>query len=87
MHFPHKEGRGRASEYLERVHIAIAGPMPVTSVSGHDYLYVVVDDFTRVVYIYPLHLKSEAVDAFKAVVENKLGRNIRGVLTDKNISL
>ena len=85
MHLPHKEGRGRASEYLEQVHVDIAGPMPIASVGGHDYLYVVVDDFTRAVYTCSLRLKSEAVDAFKAfkaVVENELGREIREVMTD-----
>ena len=29
VYLPHKEGRNRATEYLERVHIDIAGPVPV----------------------------------------------------------
>ena len=39
-HLPHKEGRGRATEYLERMHIEIAGPMHVPSAGGRLYLYV-----------------------------------------------
>jgi hypothetical protein len=35
-HSPHKEGRERAEEYLGRVHIDIAGPMPVKSASGKE---------------------------------------------------
>ena len=49
------------SEYLEHVYVDIAGLMPVASVSGCDYLYVIVDDFACMVYTHPLHLKSEAV--------------------------
>ena len=85
VHLPHKEGRTRASEYLEQVHIDIAGPMPVRSAGGKEYLYVVVDDFMRTVYMRPLRLKSEATEAFKAfkaTVENESGKRIREVLTD-----
>jgi len=42
VHLPHKEGRGRATEYLERVHVEIAGPMHVLSARGRLYLYVAV---------------------------------------------
>ena len=38
VHLPH-EGRSRASEYLERVRVDIAGPIPVASIGGRDYLY------------------------------------------------
>ena len=54
VHLPHKEGRTRATEYLEQVHINIAGPMPVRSAGRKEYLYVIVDDFTRTVYARPL---------------------------------
>ena len=46
VHLLHKQGRQQASRYLERVHINIAGPMPVKSAGGKEYLYVVVDDYT-----------------------------------------
>ena len=35
--------------------------MPVASVGGRNYLYIVIDDFARMVYTRLLHLKSEAV--------------------------
>ena len=85
VHLPHKEGRSRAGEYLERVHIDIAGPMPVRSAGEKVYLYLVVDNYTRAVYVKPLTLKSEAVDAFRAfraVAENESGKKIREVMTD-----
>ena len=43
---PCKERHG-GSEYLERVHTYIAGPMPIVSARGRGYVYVVVDDYTH----------------------------------------
>ena len=42
VHLPHEERR-RAGEYLERDHTYIACPMPVASVGGRGYVYVIVD--------------------------------------------
>jgi len=54
----HKEGRGRAGEYLKRVHINIDGPVPVALTGGREFEYVVVDDYTHAVYTRPPPLKS-----------------------------
>ena len=85
VHLPHKEGRKRVSKYLERVHIDIAGPMPVKSAGGREYVYVIVDDYTQAVYTKPLHLKSEAVEVFKvfqAEVERASGNKLCEVMMD-----
>jgi len=85
VHLPHKEGRGRATEYFERVHVGIAGPMHVPSAGGGLHLYVAVDDYTHAVYTWSLFLKSEAPDAFKAfraAAENESGKRLREVMTD-----
>jgi len=85
VHLPHKEGRGRATEYLERVHVEIAGPMHVPSAGGRLYLCVAVDDYTRGVYTRSLFLRSGAPDAFKAfreAAENVSGKRLREVMTD-----
>ena len=85
VHVPHKEGRGRASEYLGRVHIDIIGPMPVKSAGGREYVYVVVDGYTRAVYTRALRLKSEAAEAFKSfktAAENESENKLREVITD-----
>ena len=84
VHLPHKEGRNRATEYLERVHIDISGPVPVKSVGGREYLYVVMDDCTRTVYAKLLWPRSEAIEVFKtfkATAENGSGMKIREVVT------
>jgi len=71
MHVPHALQRnwsiycGQANKYLKRVHINIAGPMPVASTGGKSYMYVVVDDYTRTIYAKAPHFKSEVVEVFK----------------------
>jgi len=85
VHLPHKEGRSRATKYLERVHVGIAGPMHVPSARGRLYLYVAVDDYAHTVYTRPLFFKSEAPEAFKAfraATENGSGKQLRKVMTD-----
>ena len=61
VHVPYKEGRGR-------VHIGIAGPMQAKSAGGKECEYIIVDDYTRVVYMWPLRLKSEAPEIFKVLM-------------------
>ena len=90
VHLLHKEGWSRATEYLKRVHIDIAGLMPVKSAGGREYLYVVVDNCTRTVYAKPLQLKSEAIEAFKAfkvAAENESGKKIQEVMMDNTQEL
>jgi len=90
LHLLHKEGRMRVMEFLERVHIDIAGLMPVASVGGHRYIYVVIDDYSHAVYSQPLRVKSEAPEAFKlykASAEKSSGKKIREVMTDNACKL
>jgi transposase InsO family protein len=59
--------------------------MPMKSVGGQEYEYVAVDDYSRMVYARPMHLKSEVADVFKTfkvAAENKSGRKMREVMTD-----
>ena len=85
VHLPHKEGCSHATEYLEWVHVNIAGPMHVPSARGRLYLYVAVDDYTHAVYTWLLFLKSEVPEAFKAfraATENGSGKRLHEVMTD-----
>ena len=52
-----EEAGKRTGRRVSRVHIDIAGPMPITLASGREYVYIVVDDYTRAVYA--------AIEAFK----------------------
>ena len=65
VHLPHKVSRTHTTEFLECVHIDIAGLMPTHSAGGCKYLYVHVDDCTHVVWMHALHHKSNMFKAFK----------------------
>jgi len=83
VHLPHKEGRSRATKYLEWVYIDIAGPMHIPSAGGRLYLYVAVDDYTCAIYTQPLFLKLDAPEAFKAfraAAENESRKQLREVM-------
>lgn len=83
--FP-KKSKWRASEKLELIHADLCGPITPTSHSGKRYLFVLVDDFSRKVWIYFLVNKSEAFETFKVFknhVEKEARTVIRGLRTDR----
>lgn len=66
-------------------HIDIAGPMPVVSASGREYVHIAVAVCTDVVYARPLCLKSEAVkavNAFRVAAGKESEKRIREIITD-----
>ena len=74
----------RTSDPALRVHINIAGLMPVASVSGGECVYVVVDDYTRAAYA--RWLLPAAVEGFKGssreVEENEPRKRILVIMMD-----
>lgn len=50
---------------LELVHTDLWGPTPLSSLNGYRYYISFVDDYSRYCWIFPLTLKSEALDTFK----------------------
>ena len=64
MHLEEKNVKGkshRASDVLQLVHMVLAGPFAVTSVSQGRYILTLVDDFSRFTWVYFLHHKNEVV--------------------------
>lgn len=81
-----KSGAERAKEVLELVHTDICGPFPQASWNGQQYFITFIDDFSRYGYLYLIMEKSDALDvfkAFKAEVENQLGKKIKCVRSDR----
>lgn len=69
-----------ATEPLELVHGDLYGPITPCTPGGDKYIFVLIDDFSRVMWTYLLKNKSEAFDAFKRfrmLVENSPGKKIR----------
>ena len=80
-----EEASKRTGKRVSQVHIDIADSMPIPSASGREYVYTVVDDYSRAVYPRSLRFKSAAIEAFKAfkvAAENESGKGIREIMTD-----
>ncbi|MCO5594455.1 hypothetical protein L7F22_048485 [Adiantum nelumboides] len=54
--FP-KQVSQRATQSLDLVHMDLCGPMLQTSLGGSSYFMLIVDDFSRLTWIFPLHQK------------------------------
>ena len=83
LHFPVTEIKTKSA--LELIHTDLWGPSPVISREGFRYYISFVDDFTRYTWIYPLKLKSEALEVFKLYklqVENQFQTTIKILQSD-----
>lgn len=60
-----KSGGQRAKEKLQLVHMDLCGPMDADSYNGARYMLLLIDDYTRKVFIYFLRNKYEVFDSMK----------------------
>ena len=70
---------------FELVHLDLWGPSPVPGINGHKYYIHFTDHFSRFVWIFPLHRKSDALSifiSFKARIEKFFGYPIKQLQTD-----
>ena len=58
---PFKLGRTRATHIGELVHMDLAGPMETMSYDGKKYFLIIVDDYSRGIWVEALTLKSKAI--------------------------
>lgn len=75
----------RSSEVLSVVHTDICGPMETESLAGSKYFLLFVDDYSRMIFVYFVKHKSEALTCFKdfkAKVENQTGKKIKTIRSD-----
>ena len=79
-----KRGATRSSAILEIIHTDICS-LDMDS-HGQKYFISFIDDFSRYMYLYILHNKNEALEAFKvfkAEVEKQCGKQIKIVRSDR----
>ena len=79
-----KKHANRSSNILEIIHTDIC--CPDMDMPGQKYFITFIDDYSRYMYVYLLHNKYEALDAFKifkAEVENQWGKQIHIVRYDR----
>lgn len=87
--FP-KSSYYRAQKGLELFHIDLCGQITPTTPGGKAYFLLVVDDYTRYMWIELLRSKDEALACLKKVkarAETKLEGKLKAIRTDKEVSL
>ena len=83
--FPKKASR-RASQSLELVHMDLCGPMQNASLGGSEYFMLIIDDYSRLTWVFFLRYKSEAFLSFKhwlVMVEKEIGHSVKTVRAGK----
>ena len=76
----------RASGLLGLIHTDVCGPISSISRGGYQYFITFTDDFSSYGYIYLMRHKSESFEKFKLFkneVQNKLGKNIKTLRSDR----
>lgn len=76
----------RAQRPLALIHTDICGPMHEESLNGSKYFLLLVDDYSRMQWVYLLKQKNEALERireFKVEVENQKGSTIQAFRTDQ----
>ncbi|MCP3664820.1 MAG: DDE-type integrase/transposase/recombinase [Gammaproteobacteria bacterium] len=71
---------------LEKWHVDLMGPFEIKSVGGKSYCMVVVDDFSRYVWVRFLAQKSDAFEAFRKLLleeENQKDRKLKCLRSDR----
>ncbi|KAM0035656.1 putative RNA-directed DNA polymerase [Helianthus debilis subsp. tardiflorus] len=69
-----QEAHWRAKKPFQLVHADICGPITPKTIGGNSYFLLLVDDFSRYMWVYMLQSKDQAFERFKwfkALVEKK----------------
>ena len=70
---------------LEILHMDVWGPAPCLSNDGFHFYLIIIDDFSRYCWLFPMNAKSESYEVFvtfKSTIENLLTQKIKIVRTD-----
>lgn len=70
---------------FQLLHMDVWGPSPIPSHKGYRYYLLIVDDFSRFTWLFPLHYKSEVkhvVAQFKAYVNTQFHMTIQTLRSD-----
>ncbi|CAI7839436.1 unnamed protein product [Closterium sp. NIES-54] len=85
--FPFHSVTGRSKKPLELVHMDLAGPLPVQGHKGEQYFLTIVDDWSRLMWAYPLKQKEHAVSTIKEYwlpcVEKQADCVVKRIRTDR----
>ncbi|GJW24159.1 retrovirus-related pol polyprotein from transposon TNT 1-94, partial [Tanacetum coccineum] len=82
-HKPNSEDTNQEKLYL--LHMDLCGPMRVASINRKKYILVIVDDYSRFIWVKLLASKDEALDfiiKFLKMIEVRLNATVRNIRTD-----
>lgn len=71
---------------LDLVHADLCGPISPPTPAGNRYMFLLVDDYTRAMWVFMLKMKDRALEAFrkfKALAEKEAKDTIKVLLTDR----
>ncbi|GJP32765.1 hypothetical protein CLOM_g17363 [Closterium sp. NIES-68] len=85
--FPFHGVAGKSKAALELVHMDLVGPFPVRGSKGKRYFLTIVDDWSRLMWAYPLKQKDHAAstirDDWLPFVERQSGHPCKSIRTDR----
>lgn len=77
-----------STKLLELVHTDVCGPMETKSIGGARYFVTFLDDFSKKIFVYTMHKKSEVLQKFKDFklqVENQLEAKLKILRSDNGL--
>ncbi|GJW20080.1 ribonuclease H-like domain, reverse transcriptase, RNA-dependent DNA polymerase [Tanacetum coccineum] len=83
--FP-KKAKARSTSPLDLVYGDLCGPITPPTPSGKKYIFLLVDDYSRYMWVYFLKSKDQAFDTFKEYkksIENELRTTLKMLRTDR----
>ncbi|GJW27623.1 zinc finger, CCHC-type containing protein [Tanacetum coccineum] len=83
--FP-KKSKARSTSPLDLVYGDLCGPITPPTPSGKKYIFLLVDDYSRYMWVYFLTTKDQAFDTFKEFkksIENELRTTLKMLRTDR----
>ncbi|GJW88831.1 ribonuclease H-like domain, reverse transcriptase, RNA-dependent DNA polymerase [Tanacetum coccineum] len=83
--FP-KKAKARSTSPLDLVYGDLCGPITPPTPSGKRYIFLIVDDYSRYMWVYFLNTKDQAFDTFKeykSTVEKELRTTLKMLRTDR----
>nr|GEX41344.1 zinc finger, CCHC-type [Tanacetum cinerariifolium] len=83
--FP-KKVKARSTSSLDLVYGDLCGPITPPTPSGKKYIFLIVDDYSRYMWVYFLSTKDQAFDTFKeykSIIEKELRTTLKMLRTDR----
>ena len=83
----HRRSEGRTTGVLEMVHIDCVGKLQTPALGGEVYLFTVVDNNSRAVFVFLMHRKSEMYDNMVSLTtwaERQTGKRLKRIRSDND---